>query len=114
VERVRGRLYDFHQMMGRADFLFEDAADALAAAGQPTEAELVRNDIVGRNVLAGRWTFQMVEEFEAVYYEPVREVERRLRDDLVAGRRHVFESELKDQRRTRGHPDHERRPMPEG
>src|SRR5688572_18882490 len=33
VERARGRLYDFHQMMGRADLLMEDAADALADAG---------------------------------------------------------------------------------
>ena len=33
VERARGRLYDFHQMMGRADVIMGEAGDALAAAG---------------------------------------------------------------------------------
>lgn len=110
VERVRGRLYDLHQMLGRADFLFEDAADALDAAGEPGHAELLRREVIGRNVLDGRWTFQMVEEFEDCYYQPVRSAERLIRDDLMQGRRHVFESELKEQRRTAGHPGHTSRP----
>lgn len=112
VERVRGRLFDFHQMMGRADFLFEDAADALEEAGCAELAEEIRNEVVGRNVLDGRWTFQMVEEFESCYYGPVRETEARVRDELMGGRRHVFEAELKEQRRTRGHPQHSSRPEP--
>jgi hypothetical protein len=84
IERVRGRLYDFHQMMGRADFLFGDAADALADAGCHEEAEVLRREVVGRNVLDGRWTFQMVEEFEDCYYEPVRSAERDIRESLMA------------------------------
>ena len=110
VERVRGRLFDFHQMMGRADFLFEDAADALDAAGEHEHARVVREEVVGRNVLRGRWTFQIVEEFEDCYYEPVRDLDRSVRDALMDGRRHVFEAELKEQRRTRGHPEHASRP----
>jgi len=110
VERARGHLYEFHQMMGHADFLFGDAADALRTAGHATLAELLCTEIVGRNVLDGRWTFQMVEEFDDCYYEPVRAVERRVRDECVAGRRHVFEAELKERRRTHGHPDHAREP----
>ena len=110
IERVRGRLYDFHQMMGRADFLFGDAADALEEAGRPEEAAMLRNDVVGRNVLNGRWTSQMVEEFEDCYYQPVRETERVVRDRLMDGKRHVFEAELKEQRRTAGHPRHTSRP----
>jgi len=110
IERARGRLFDFHQMMGRADFLFGDAADALDDAGCRELADMLRNEVVGRNVLDGRWTFQMVEEFEACYYGPVRGAEERVRDELMAGRRHVFEAELKEQRRTRGHPEHSSRP----
>ena len=110
VERCRGRLYDFHQMMGRADFLFEDAADALEAAGRADEADLLRRETVGRNVLDGRWTFQMVEEFDDCYYQPTREVERGIRQRLMDGKRHVFEAELKEQRRTSGHPAHSSRP----
>src|SRR4051794_39852384 len=110
IERCRGRLYDFHQMMGRADFLFGDAADALEAAGYFEQARLLREEIVGRNVLDGRWTFQVVEEFDDCYYGPTRQADGRIRDELMDGRRHVFEAELKEQRRTPGRPGHASRP----
>jgi hypothetical protein len=110
VERARGRLYDFHQMMGRADLLFGEAAEALESAGHRAVAERLDGEVVGRNVVDGRWTFQLVEEFEAAYWHPVREVEAAIRDELMAGRRHVFESEMKDRRRSSGRPGHERRP----
>ena len=110
LERARGRLYDFHQMIGRADILFGDAADLLRGAGHPELADLVENEVVGRNILDGRWTFQIIEEFEDTYDRPVREIERRLRDELMEGKRHVYESEMKEARRTHGHPAHTSRP----
>ncbi len=110
VERARGRLYDFHQQMGRADLLFGEAAEALESAGHAEHAQQLRGRIVGRNVIDGRWSFQIVEEFDDLYWAPARESERRLREDLMAGRRHVFESEMKDDRRTAGRSHHERRP----
>jgi hypothetical protein len=110
IERARGRLYDFHQMMGRADFLFEEAADRLEAAGHGVLGDEVRQALVGRNVLDGRWTFQIVEEFDDLYYAEARRLDRRVCDRLMAGRRHVYESELKEQRRTHGAPGHEARP----
>ena len=110
IERARGALYEFHQLMGRADLLFGDAADLLEDAGHDDLASLVRTEVVGRNVLDGRWTFQIVEEFDDCYYDVVRDAERRIRDDLLAGRRHVYESEMKDERRTNGRTGHERRP----
>jgi hypothetical protein len=114
VERARGHLYEFHQLMGRADLIFGDAADMLAAAGHGEPATRVRDEVVGRNVLHGRWTFQVVEEFDDGYYQPVAAVEAEVRDALVAGRRHVYEAELKEARRTAGRPHHERRPTGEG
>ena len=33
-----------------------------------------------------------------------------MRDELLDGKRHVFESEMKDDRRTKGRSGHERRP----
>jgi hypothetical protein len=114
VERARGRLYDFHQLIGRADFLFEEAADQLAAAGHPRWEGVVRTDVVGRNVLAGRWTFQIIEEFEEVYWSCVRDVEAAVRKDLSGGRRHVFEAELKAARRSAGRPAHEATPVDVG
>jgi len=109
-ERARGHLYGLHQLTGRADILFGDAADLLDACGQAEDATRVREEIVGRNVLDGRWTFQIVEEFDDVYYAPVREIVRGLETQHMAGRRHVFESELKERRRSSGRPGHEARP----
>ena len=110
VERARGHLYDFHQMVGHLDLKMGEAADQLRRCGHEDLACLLEREVVGRNVLDGRWTFQVIEEFDDVYYEPVRAAERRVRDDLVAGRRHVFEAEMKESRRTRGRAGHERRP----
>lgn len=110
VERIRGHLYSLHQLMGRADFLFEEAADLLGGAGHDGHADRLRTDVVGRNLLDGRWTFQIVEEFDDVYYEAVRDAVRALEADLMDGRRHVYEAEMKEQRRTRGRSHHERRP----
>jgi hypothetical protein len=110
VERARGHLFEFHQLMGHADLLFGDAAEALDEAGSAGLADRLRQEVVGRNVLDGRWTFQVVDEFDDHYYEPVRSAECHVRDALTAGRRHVHEAELKDARRTGGHPAHACRP----
>ena len=107
VERARGRLYDFHQLVGRADLLLDEAAEQLAAAGHSHWADVVRTEAVGRNVVEGRWTFQVVEEFDDLFWRCLRDIERTIRDDLVAGRRHVFEAELKQARRTHGRRAHE-------
>ena len=110
LERARGRLYDFHQMLGHLDFQMEDAVGLLRDAGHDGLADRLEQEVVGRNVLDGRWTFQVIEEFEDTYYEPIRAVEAAIREELMAGRRHVFESEMKERRRTQGQRGHEARP----
>lgn len=114
IERARGHLYSFHQMIGEADFSLGEALDLVARAGEPELARELRATVVGRNVIAGRWTFQVVEDFDDGYYEQVRKAERRVRDTLVAGRRHVHEAELKARRRTPGAPGHEATPQDVG
>ena len=110
VERARGHLYSFHQLIGHADLLLGEAADALREAGHAEAAERVETELIGHNVLAGRWTFQVVEEFDDTYWSLFREHERRLRDDLLDGTRHLHEARLKEKRRTRGRKGHEARP----
>jgi hypothetical protein len=110
VERARGHLYSFHQLMGRADLLLGEACDTLRDAGHDAVAERLESDVVGRNVLYGRWTFQIVEDFDDNYWSVFRDHERQVRDELQLGRRHVFESEMKERRRSQGHPGHEHRP----
>jgi hypothetical protein len=110
VERARGHLYAFHQLMGRADLLLDDVVDGLRGTGHEKLAERVRTELMGRNVLEGRWTFQVVEEFDDGYYAVFRDVERAVRDETMDGRRHVLEAEMKQRRRTHGRPGHEATP----
>ena len=110
VERARGHLYSFHQLIGHADLLLGDACDDLTAAGHQVVATRLQTELVGRNVLHGRWTFQVVEEFDDGYWSEFREHERRVRDELQNGERHVFEARLKEQRRTKSRPGHEANP----
>jgi hypothetical protein len=105
IERAKGHLYSFHQLTGRADFLVEEAAGLLAKAGHEEFAGRLATELVGRNVLDGRWTFQVVEEFDDTYYEFFRGLERESRE-LTGGVRHLHEARMKEQRRTRGHPSH--------
>ena len=49
-------------------------------------------------------------EFDDQYWEVFREHEQRVRTKLVGGRRHVFEAEMKERRRTHGLDGHEASP----
>jgi hypothetical protein len=68
-------------------------------------ATRLRHEVVGRNALEDRWTFQIVEAFDDGYYRSATEAERCVRDALVGGRRHVYESEMKAAERRPGRPD---------
>jgi hypothetical protein len=105
VERAKGHLYSFHQLRGRADLLVGEAVDQLREAGHDDFADELARDLVGRNVLDGRWTFEVVEEFDEFYYELFRDLEQRSRS-LTGGVRHLHEARMKARRRTSGHPAH--------
>jgi hypothetical protein len=111
VERARGRLYDFHQLTGHADEILGRAADALDVAGHDRWGRAIRNELVGRNVLEGRWTFQVVEEYDDSYWSPVRSLRAEAEQAIAGGRRHVYEERLKERRRTHGRRHHEAHPI---
>lgn len=113
VEQARGHLYAFHQLMGRADLQLGDAVEKLAASGNAAAADRLQTAMVGRNVIEGRWTFQVVEEFDDGYWSEFREHEKAVRAALLDGRRHLFEAEMKEARRTKDRGGHEARPAPE-
>ena len=106
TERARGHLYSFHQLTGRADLLLDDAAQQLRDAGHSQLAEHIAEHLIGRNVLSGRWSFQVIEEYDDGYYACFQDVEKMVRQQLTGGRRHAFEAAMKERRRTHGHRDH--------
>ena len=110
VEVARGALYTFHRLSGTADLTLGEGVEGLREAGHTELADRIEEQLVGRNVLQGRWTFQIVEEYDDGYYADFKRLERAARDELVDGRRHLFEAEMKEDRRTHGRPGHEPRP----
>ena len=110
VEEARGRLYGFHRLTGSADLTLGEAIELLKQAGHTNLADDIAEDLLGRNVLGGRWTFQLVEEYDDGYYRAFRAHEEKARSSLAEGRRHLFEAEMKENRRTKGRPSHEASP----
>jgi hypothetical protein len=104
IERARGHLY------GHADLQLGEAVDALRNAGHAEQADRLNSELIGRNVVDGRWSFQIVEEFDDLYWSEFRSHEQQVREELQDGKRHVFEAEMKESRRTHGKPGHEATP----
>jgi hypothetical protein len=83
VEHARGYLYGFHRLTGTAHL--GEAVDLLRAAGHFGQADMSDAAIVGRNMILGRWTFQIVEDYDDNYYDPFKVAEKQVREWLVGG-----------------------------
>ncbi len=110
VEEARGHLYAFHRLCGSAETTLEEATSMIRAAGHADIADALDRDTLGRNPLPGMWSFQMVEAYDDGYYADARGIHQRAIDELMAGRRHIFEAEMKELRRTPGREGHEATP----
>jgi hypothetical protein len=109
-ERARGHLYSFHQLTGSSDIQLGGAVDALRRAGHDEIADRIDRELLGRNVLRGHWTFQIVEDYDDNYWSLFRELEKSAREDLADGVRHLYEARLKQSERTPGSPGHTAHP----
>jgi hypothetical protein len=105
LERARGALYEFHQRIGWVDDTLGEGLEQLRAAGHERLADELSATWLGRNVLPGMWTFEVVEAFDRTYYAVAVEQEREVREALMEGRRHVQEAERKARRRSNGPQD---------
>ncbi len=101
VERARGHLYEFHQLCGSSDAKLAEAIEQFRDAGFEDTAQELQGDLLGRNVAPDRWSYQVVEEYDDGYWSPFREHERKVRESLLDGRRHVAEAEMKERERSR-------------
>src|SRR4029453_8393717 len=99
VEQARGLLYGFHQLTGKADLLLQDAVDLLRKAGADELADDLETELVGRNVIADRWTFQIVEDYDAGYWATFRAFDDRARAEFADGDRHLHEARMKQRER---------------
>lgn len=95
AEAARGHLYQFHRLTGTSDARLQDSVALLREAGHRDLADVLDNHMVGRNVLEGRWTFQIVEEYDDNFLFLFRALEKQAREELVDGKRHLKEAEMK-------------------
>jgi hypothetical protein len=97
VERARGHLYAFHQLSGTGDLTLQEGVAKLREAGHEELADEIDAGLVGRDVLPGHWTFQIVQEYDDGYWSVFREYENKARQMLAGGRRHLYEAAMKEQ-----------------
>lgn len=102
VERARGHLYAFHQLSGGSDLALQDAVSQLRDAGHGELAAEIEDVLVGRDVIGGRWTFELVEDYDANYWTVFRDVEADARRRLGDAEPHVLEAEMKHEEQTPG------------
>ena len=95
VEHARGLLYGFHRLCGMADLTLQEAVSMLRDAGHSSLAEDIEQTLVGRDVIPGCWSFQLVEAYDTDYWEVFRDAEDHARTALGVTARHVFEAEMK-------------------
>lgn len=110
IVQARGMLYGFHRLTGAADLAVGDVVERLRGCGDHELADRIGAELVGRNVLQGRWTFQLIEEYDDGYYATFRDYEALVREALVDGKRHLAEAAMKEDRRTHGRPGHQAQP----
>jgi len=95
AENARGHLYEFHRMSGMADLTLQEATEKLRAAGHGDLADEIELVLVGRDVVPGHWTFELVEAYDAQYWTVFRAVDEEARTRLAGGQPHVYEAEMK-------------------
>ncbi len=95
VDHARGLLYAFHRHCGMADLTLQDAVRMLRDAGHSSIADEIEQVLVGRDIIEGRWSFQVVEDYDENYWEVFRAMERRARAVLGDAEPHIYEAEMK-------------------
>jgi hypothetical protein len=96
VEEARGHLYAFHRRSGTADLQLQQALDHVRKAGHAELADEIDQVLVGRDVVPGMWTFQLVEAYDRTYYDVWRAAVEKA-EGVVGGAPHVAESGMKAQ-----------------
>jgi hypothetical protein len=74
----------------------------LRDAGHAALADDIEQTLVGRDVISGCWSFELVEAYDTGYWEAFRDAEEYARTELGVPARHVFEAEMK-KREQRAH-----------
>ena len=91
VHRAYGHLLAFHHAIGRSMDHFAAAEPELRAAGHHDHADAIRDCHLPSGVIDDRWSYELVEAFEAGFLADVVAFDETVRADIAAGQSHVAE-----------------------
>lgn len=92
LQRANGHLLQFHHATGHAMDHLAVAEEHLREAGAVELADEIRDELLPMGVVdRDRWSYDVVECFQRGLLEDVQGFERRARNDLADGARHVAE-----------------------
>jgi hypothetical protein len=97
LEEARGHLYAFHRRSGKADLELQQAVDHLRKAGHRELADEIDEVLVGRDVVPGLWTYQIVESYDRTYYDVWKAAVEKAERVSGHGTPHLAESDMKVQ-----------------
>jgi hypothetical protein len=104
VEQARGLLYGFHRLSGTADRTLQEAVAMLRDAGHGRLADDISDTLVGRDTIGDQWTFQLVEAYDAGYWQVFRDAEQHARAACEVADQHVHEAGMKHREQSGGPP----------
>ena len=102
LERARGHLYSFHELVGEADFKLDEVLDGLASRARPGSPISCSGSSSAVTCSPDAGRSRSSEEFDDGYYGVFRAQEKAIRDALTDGQRHVLEARMKAERRPTG------------
>jgi hypothetical protein len=95
LHRAHGDLVGFHHKTGHAMDHLADAEGLLRDAGHDDLADAVRDEYLPRGVIDNdRWSYDVIETFQEGFLADLTDFEKRARDEVADGQRHVNEREM--------------------
>jgi hypothetical protein len=95
IEHARGLLYGLHRLCGTADLALQEAVAMFRDAGHESLADDLETSLVGRDVIDGRWSFELVEAYDRGYWTAFRDAEAHARATLGDVAQHLYEAKMK-------------------
>lgn len=92
LQRAHGKLVEFHHNTGHAMEHLADAEERLREAGRTDLADEIRDRHLPRGVVdEDRWSYDVLESFEAELLPAMTDLQGRAREEVGDGHSHVAE-----------------------
>ena len=106
VHRAHGDLVGFHHKTGTAMAHLADAERELRKCGHDDLADELRDRFLPLGVIDDdRWSYDVLETYQAGFFDPLTDFSRRATDEIADGHRHVFERRTEELRKRQASGD---------